>query len=98
MFLESTIDVLDLEQESYDTSKLFTWVFYLIFIILTFFQVVSFRLYNGIFHPFSKILDGTDDNLEQGKGQFTITCLTTNTNILNCNTFFDISECPSTDL
>ena len=68
MLLESTIGVLDLEHESYNTSKLFTWVFYLIFITLTFFQVVSFHLYNGVFHPFSKILDGTDDDLEQGEG------------------------------
>ena len=66
--LESTIDALDLEHESYNTSKLFTWVFYLIFIVLTFFQVVSFHLYNGVFHPFSKILDGTDDNWQKGGG------------------------------
>ena len=66
--LESTIGVLDLEHESYNTSKLFTWLFYLIFIVLTFFQVVSFHLYNGVFHPFSKILDGTDENSKRGEG------------------------------
>ena len=68
MLLESTIDALDLENESYNTSKLFSWVFFLIFISLTFFQVVSFHLYNGVFHPFSKILEGTDNDLEQGEG------------------------------
>ena len=68
MLLESTIDALDLEHESYNMSKLFTWVFYLTFIILTLLQVASFCLYNSVFHPFSIILDGADDDLEEGEG------------------------------
>ena len=56
--LEKTIGVLDMEVESYELSKLMAWVFYPTWILLTIVQAICFILYNGKFHPLSKILDG----------------------------------------
>ena len=58
--LEETIGVLDMEVESYELSKLMAWVFYPTWILLTIAQVICFILYNGKFHPLSKILDGCE--------------------------------------
>ena len=65
--LEETIGVLDMEVESYELSKLMAWVFYPTWILLTIVQAICFILYNGTFHPLSKILDGC--NVER-KGMF----------------------------
>ena len=56
--LDDTIGVLDMEMESYEKSKLMAWIFYPTWILLTLVQSISFILYNGRFHPLSKILDG----------------------------------------
>ena len=56
--LDDTIGVLDMEMESYEKSKLMAWIFYPTWILLTILQAVCFILYNGKFHPLSKILDG----------------------------------------
>ena len=58
--LEKTIGVLDMEVESYELSKLMAWVFYPTWILLTIVQTICFILYNGKFHPLSKILDGCE--------------------------------------
>ena len=58
--LDDTIDVLDMEVESYQLSKLMAWVFYPTWILLTIVQAICFILYNGKFHPLSKILDGCE--------------------------------------
>ena len=57
MKLEETIGVLDMEVESYELSKLMAWVFYPMWILLTIVQSICFILFNGKFHPLSKILD-----------------------------------------
>ena len=56
--LDDTIGVLDMEMESYEKSKLMAWIFYPTWILLTIVQAICFILYNGRFHPLSKILDG----------------------------------------
>ena len=56
--LDNTIGVLDMEMESYELSKLMAWIFYPTWILLTIIQAVCFILYNGKFHPLSKILGG----------------------------------------
>ena len=56
--LENTIGALEMEMESYEKSKLMAWIFYPTWIVLTILQVICFILYNGKFHPLSKILDG----------------------------------------
>ena len=56
--LDNTIGVLDMEMESYERSKLMAWIFYPTWILLTIVQAICFILYNGRFHPLSKILDG----------------------------------------
>ena len=56
--LDDTIGVLDMEIESYEKSKLMSWIFYPTWILLTIIQAICFILYNGKFHPLSKILDG----------------------------------------
>ena len=58
--LEKTIGVLDMEVESCELSKLMAWVFYPSWILLTIVQAICFVLYNGKFHPLSKILDGCE--------------------------------------
>ena len=58
--LEETIGVLDMEVESYELSKWMAWVFYPTWILLTIVQAICFILYNGKFHPLSKILDGCE--------------------------------------
>jgi hypothetical protein len=64
-FLEtSIIGVLDLEIESYQMARLFSWVFFPIFIALAIVQYISFYLYSGRFHPMAKILDGNDNSSE----------------------------------
>ena len=56
--LDDTIGVLAMEMESYELSKLMAWIFYPTWILLTIIQAVCFILYNGKFHPLSKILSG----------------------------------------
>ena len=58
----SMIGVLDMENESYQRAKLFSWVFYPTLIGLAIIQVSSFLLYNGRYHPMAKILDGANKN------------------------------------
>ena len=58
--LDDTIGVLVMETESYEVSKLMAWVFYPTWILLTIIQAICFILYNGKFHPLSKILDGCE--------------------------------------
>ena len=62
--LDNTIGVLDMEMESYEKSKLMAWIFYPTWILLTIMQAVCFVLYNGKFHPLSKILDGHNDEIK----------------------------------
>ena len=62
--LDDTIGVLDMEMESYEKSKLMAWIFYPTWILLTIIQAICFILYNGRFHPLSKILDEQTDNME----------------------------------
>ena len=56
--LVNTVGVLDMEMESYELSKLMAWIFYPTWILLTITQAICFILYNGKFHPLSKILGG----------------------------------------
>ena len=58
MQLEATIGVLDMEIESFERAKLFSWIFYPIWIILTIIQAFCFVLSNGRFHPLVDILHG----------------------------------------
>ena len=59
--LENTIGALDMEMESYEKSKLMAWICYPTWILLTIIQAVCFILYNGQFHPLSKILGRRTD-------------------------------------
>ena len=56
--LDSTIGLLEMEIESFERARLFSWIFFPLWIILTIVQVGCFILYNGRFHPLAKILDG----------------------------------------
>ena len=58
----SLIGVLDLEIESYQLARMFSWIFFPIFIALAIMQYTSFYLYSGKFHPVAKILNGKDNS------------------------------------
>ena len=61
--LETSITgVLDLEIESYERARMFSWIFFPIFIALAIMQYTSFYLYSGKFHPMAKILNGKDNS------------------------------------
>ena len=47
-----------MEIESFERARLFSWIFYPLWVVLTIVQVGCFILYNGRFHPLAKILDG----------------------------------------
>ena len=66
--LDATIGFLEMEERSLDRSRLFAWVFYPIWIILSITQAFCFFLANGKYHPLAKILDGSDENdVDEGK-------------------------------
>ena len=58
MQLDATIDILDMETESFDRAKLFSWIFFPIWTLLTIIQAFCFVLCNGQFHPLVEILQG----------------------------------------
>ena len=62
VLLEATSGTLDIENESLKTSQLFSWLFFVMIIVVTIIQITSFFIYNGPYHPFAKILKGTNDN------------------------------------
>ena len=51
---------MDIENESYERSELFSWLFFVVISVLTIVQIMTFLLYNGPYHPMAKILKGTD--------------------------------------
>ena len=55
--LNKLLGELEMEEESFERSQWFAWVFYPIFIILTILQTICFILSNGKFHPLAKILE-----------------------------------------
>ena len=66
--LDATIGFLEMEERSLDRSRLFSWVFYPIWIVLSITQVLCFYFANGKYHPLAKILDGIDENdVDEGK-------------------------------
>jgi hypothetical protein len=58
--VDSILGALDIENESFQTSQIFSWIFFIIWIILAMVQAVCFVLSNGRFHPLAKILEGCD--------------------------------------
>ena len=56
--LDATIGHLEMEIEAFERARLFSWIFFPLWIVLTIIQIVCFMLYNGRFHPLAKILDG----------------------------------------
>ena len=56
--LNEHLGVLDMEQESYDRSQIFAWVYFPTWIVMSIFQTVCFYLANGKFHPLAAILKG----------------------------------------
>ena len=68
--LDATIGFFEMEEHSLEMSRLFSWVFYPIWIVLTIAQALCFILANGRFHPLAKILDGSNENdVEEGEGK-----------------------------
>ena len=58
--VDSILGALDIENESFQTSQIFSWIFFIIWIILAIVQAICFSLSNGRFHPLAKILEGCD--------------------------------------
>ena len=54
--LNEYLGVLDMEQESYEISRLFAWIFFPIWIVISIIQTGCFFLANGKFHPLEAIL------------------------------------------
>ena len=66
--LDATIGFLEMEEHSLNRSRLFSWVFYPIWIVLSITQALCFYFANGKYHPLAKILDGIDENdVDEGK-------------------------------
>ena len=59
--LDATIGFLESEIESLERAQLFAWVFFPTWIFMAILQAITFMLYNGRFHPLSKILDACND-------------------------------------
>ena len=64
--VDSILGALDIEKNSFQTSRLFSWIFFVIWIMLAIVQAICFILSNGKFHPLAKILEGCD--ISTGKG------------------------------
>ena len=64
--MDNILGALEMEKESLERAKLFSWVFYVIWIFLAIVQAVCFVLSNGTFHPLAKILEGCD-GVDEGK-------------------------------
>ena len=62
--MDSILGALDIEKESFQTAKKFSWIFFPIWIMLAIVQAIGFLLSNEKFHPLVKILEGCDVNIE----------------------------------
>ena len=60
LLLESTIDTLKMENEAYSLASCMSWIFYPIFVVVGFGQILLICLYVENFHPFSEILKGAE--------------------------------------
>ena len=58
--VDSILGALDIEKNSFQTSRLFSWLFFMIWIMLAIVQAICFLLSNGKFHPLAKIFEGCD--------------------------------------
>ena len=67
MLLKCTIDTLEMENEAYELSYYMSWIFYPIFMILGFGQILLLCLYIEKHHPFNVILKGAE---KPGTGDF----------------------------
>ena len=65
--LENTIGTLNMENDSLQIAQFLAWFSIPVFIILTLFQVLAFSMYNGPFHPLTKVLDGKGNS---SKGEY----------------------------
>ena len=62
--VDSILGALGIEKESFQISKLFSWIFFPIWIMLAIIQAICFLLSNGRFHPLAKLLEGCDVSSE----------------------------------
>ncbi len=62
--VDGILGALDIENESFQKSQIFSWIFFIIWIILAIVQAICFSLSNGRFHPLAKILEGCDASSE----------------------------------
>ena len=60
--VDNILGALYIEKESFQTAKLFSWIFFPMWILLAIVQTICFILGNGRFHPLEKILKGCDIN------------------------------------
>ena len=60
LLLESTIDTLKMENEAYSLASCMSWIFYPIFVVVGFGQILLICLYLENCHPFSEILKGAE--------------------------------------
>ena len=60
--LDDTLGVLDMETKSFERAKLFSWIFFPTWIVLSGIQVFCYTMYNDIFHPLAKIVDDSQRN------------------------------------
>ena len=58
--VDNILGALDIENKSFQTAQLFSWIFFPMWILLAIVQTICFLLSNGRFHPLAKILEGCD--------------------------------------
>ena len=61
--MDSILGALDIEKQSFQTTQIFSWMFFPIWIMLAIVQAIGFLLSNEKFHPLVKILEGCDVNI-----------------------------------
>ena len=64
--MDTLLGALEMEKEAFQKAQIFSWVFFLLWIILAIIQAVCFVLSNGRFHPLAKILEDCDVS-DEGK-------------------------------
>jgi hypothetical protein len=59
--LEYTVGTLEIEKESFQKARIFSWVFFPTWIFLAIVQSICFVMSNGKLHPLVKIIKEQED-------------------------------------
>ena len=79
--IEEILGTLNMEKEALEKTKLFAWVFFPLWILLSIVQTICFVLSNGRFHPLVKILTPSQPNQISDNNRLLECCISNRRNV-----------------